>query len=337
MNRSLSSILVLAAFAAISGCSSKAPDDEGAGASSPPVVEVKTVPVTKGDVEDAIVVEGVTDAVRREKVVAPVDGVVMQVRKIEGARVRAADTLALIVTAESQAAIDGANVLLRTAKTEAQKEAAKRSLALAVAARNVMPINPMSNGIVAARSINGGELVAAGTELFTITDLSTLYFAANVPLRDLGRVRTGAACSISFPSAPGVEIPATVGAIAPSADPGSQSVRAHLVFARPSAIDRSYLKTDIYGTARIVTGVRRGVLLVPLPAVLRDDETNTASVVVVAPGAIARTIPVTVGATAGDLVEVAGAGLSEGQPVIVEGNYGLSDSTRVRVAAPEKP
>jgi RND family efflux transporter MFP subunit len=337
MNRSLSCLLMLAACSAIWGCSNKAPDDEGGGAPSSPVVAVKAVPVTRGDVEDAIVVEGVTDAVRREKIVAPVDGVVIEVRTIAGTRVGAADTLALIVTAESQAAIDGANVLLRAAVTDAQKHAARKSLDLAIAARNVMAINPSSDGIVASRGVNPGELVTAGAELFTVMDLSTLYFAANVPLRDLARVRTGAACSVRFPSAPGVEIPATVGAIEPSADPGSQSVRAHLVFARPSTIDRSYLKTDIYGTARIVTGVRRGVLLVPLPAVLRDDETNTASVVVIAPGAISRTIPVTVGATAGDLVEVAGPGLSEGQPVIVEGNYGLPDSTRVRVAAPEKP
>jgi multidrug efflux pump subunit AcrA (membrane-fusion protein) len=83
--------------------------------------------------------------------------------------------------------------------------------------------------------------------------------------------------------------------------------------------------------------MHRSVLLVPPTAVLRDDETNTASVVVISPGSVARTIEVTVGAADKGLVEVAGRGLSEGQLVITEGNYGLPDSTRVRLSGTEKP
>jgi multidrug efflux pump subunit AcrA (membrane-fusion protein) len=144
-------------------------------------------------------------------------------------------------------------------------------------------------------------------------------------------------CRVSFPSAPGAEIAAVVGAIEPSADLESQSVRAHLVFQRLGPEERSLMKTDMFGSARIVTGMHRGVLLVPPAAVLRDDETNTASVIVIAPGSIARTIDVTIGATDKGLVEVQGSGLHEGQLVITEGNYGLPDSARVRVGGSEKP
>jgi multidrug efflux pump subunit AcrA (membrane-fusion protein) len=337
MNRHLIGMLVLAALTVLSGCSKKASDEESGSAAGSPVVEVKAVPVSKGDVEDAIVVEGATDVLRREKIVAPVAGIVFEVRKIEGAPVRSADTLALIRTTESQAAIAGASVLVRTAATEAQKEEARRSYDLALASQNVVAIRPMSDGVVASRAVNAGELVAEGAELFAVTDLSSMYFAANIPLKDLAAVRAGARCLVSFPSMPGVAIPATVGMIEPSADPGSQSVKARLVFAHSPAIDRSVLKTEMYGTARIVTGLRRGVLLVPLSAVLRDDETNTASVVIVSPDSIARALQVTVGAAADNLVEVAGEGLREGQLVIIEGNYGLPDSTRVRLRASEKP
>jgi len=337
MNRCLFRMLVLAGLVVLSGCSRKAPDEEKAGAASSPVVDVRAVPVTRGDVEDAIVVEGATDVVSREKIVAPVAGVVIEVRKIEGASVRSVDTLALIRTTESQAAIDGANVLVGAATTEAQKEEARKSYELAAASQNIMAIRSSSDGVVASRDVNVGELVAGGAEMFTISNLSSMYFAASIPLKDLAGVRPGAHCLVSFPSMPGVGIPASVGSIEPSADPGSQSVKAHIVFAHSPAIDRSVLKTQMYGAARIVTGVRRGVLLVPLSAVLRDDETNTASVVVVSPDSIACSLRVTVGAAADSLVEVAGAGLREGQLVITEGNYGLPDSTRVRVTASEKP
>jgi RND family efflux transporter MFP subunit len=330
-------MLVFAGLIVLVGCSRKATDEEGAGASGSPVVEVKAVPVTRGDVEDAIVVEGATDVVSREKIVSPVAGVVIEVRKIEGASVHSADTLALIRTAESQAAIDGANVLVGIATTEAQKQEARRSLELAVASQNVMPIRSSSGGVVASREVNVGELVAGGADMFTISNLSSMFFAASIPLKDLAAVRPGAHCLVTFPSMPGVGIPATVGMIEPSADPGSQSVKAHIIFAHSPASDRSALKTEMYGSARIVMGVRRGVLLVPPAAVLRDDETNTASVVVVSPESIARSLQVAVGATAGSLVEVAAADLREGQLVIIEGNYGLPDSTRVRVTASEKP
>jgi multidrug efflux pump subunit AcrA (membrane-fusion protein) len=128
-----------------------------------------------------------------------------------------------------------------------------------------------------------------------------------------------------------------VSAIEPAADPQSQSVRARITFAELGSSERSALKTDMFGTARIVVGVHRGVLLIPRSALLRNDETNETSLVIVTPDSLAVTIPVSVAAATDSLVEVAGGGLSEGQLVITEGNYGLPDSTRVRVSATEKP
>ena len=311
MNRYPFRTIILLGCAILLGCSKKASDEETASARSP-VVEVKAVPVAKGDIEDVIVAEGTTDVVRKEKIVSPIAGIAVSVRKIEGAPVRPGDTLAVIRSGESQGAIDGANVLLRAAKTDEQKKEARRSYDLAVSSQNVMAICCTSGGVVASRGVNVGEFVSEGTELFTITDLSSIYFAANIPLKNLPQVHVGAHCRVSFTSAPGVEIPATVGAIEPSANLESQSVKAHVVFERLSPEERSLMKTDMFGSARIVTGVRRGVLLVPPSAVLRDDETNTASVVVIFPGSIARTLDVTVGAAGKDLVEVAAKASARG-------------------------
>lgn len=84
------------------------------------------------------------------------------------------------------------------------------------------------------------------------------------------------------------------------------------------------------GVCRIFTGVHHNVLIVPKTALLRNDETETYSVVVVQPDSVARIIPVTLGVLADSLAEVAGTGLVPGMPVVVEGNYALPDSTRVR-------
>jgi multidrug efflux pump subunit AcrA (membrane-fusion protein) len=142
---------------------------------------------------------------------------------------------------------------------------------------------------------------------------------------------------VTFSSIPGAEIAASVVAIDPSADPQSQSVRAHLAFGRLEPAERAVMKTDMFGTARIITGMHKGVLLVPRSALLRNDETNETSIVIVTPDSLAVTLRVTAGTVGDSLVEVASPALHEGQLVIVEGNYGLPDSTRVRVIGVEKP
>jgi membrane fusion protein (multidrug efflux system) len=335
MKRYVLSIVIMAAVAAaLFGCSKKPSAGEAAAA---PVVDVKAAPVTRGDVAETVVAEGSTDAVRKEKVLAPIAGTVIAVNGIEGSPVRAGDTLAIIRASESEAAIEGAKTLLDAAKTEAEKEEARRGYRLAVSSQSVAAARSTSDGIIATRSINRGEIVAEGTELFTITDLSSIYFAANVPLRDLRRVRVGQDARVSFSSIPGAAVPATVVAIDPAADPQSQSVRAHLAFGRLAPAERAIMKTDVFGTARIATGMRKGVLLVPRTALLRNEETNETSVVVVTRDSIAVTVPVVTGVIGDSLVEVASPALQAGQLVIVEGNYGLPDSTRVRITALEKP
>jgi RND family efflux transporter MFP subunit len=328
--------LVVASLIMLCGCSRKAPNEDQGGATRPPVVDVRVSRVASGDMEEMIVVEGTTDALRRERIASPIAGVVVSMRGIAGSAVRAGDTLAVIRSRESQAAIDGANFMLRAAKTEAQRAEARRSYELAVSSQNAAAVRSTRSGIIASRGVNEGELVAQDAELFTIIDLSSIYFAASVPLRDLAKVHPGQTCRIRFASMRGTEIPATVSAIEPAADEQSQSVRARLSFEQVPPPERALLKTDMFGTARIVVGMHRGVLLVPRSAVLRNDETNETSLVLVSPDSLAVTLPVTVGIATDSLVEVSGSGLAEGQLVIVEGNYGLPDSTKVRVTATEK-
>jgi RND family efflux transporter MFP subunit len=286
---------------------------------------------------ETITVEGKTDALRKEKILSPVAGSVVLIRGIEGTPVHAGDTLAVIRTKESQAVIDGAKALLQTARTQAERDEAQRSLSLAVASQSAISIRSRLDGIIAARNVNQGELVPESAELLTVTDLASIYFAAYIPLESLSRVRPGESCHIRFPSIPDAEFQATVSSIEPSADQQSQSVKAHLVFARLQPHERSLMKTDMFGTARIITGVHRGALMVPRSALLRDDETNTVSIVIVSPGSVAKTLAVKVGMPADSLMEVASADLREGQLVITEGNYGLPDSTRLRVTVSEKP
>ena len=87
--------------------------------------------------------------------------------------------------------------------------------------------------------------------------------------------------------------------------------------------------SDMGGVASIVTGRHPGVLIVPKSALLRNDETDTYTVVVATADSLARILPVEVGARTDSTAEVAGKGLLPGMRVVVEGNYALADSTRI--------
>lgn len=322
--------LVFAFFlAASSGCSRRSSEEDDSEPTAPAVVPVKTAPVYRGDAQATVAVTGKTDALKKEKVFSPVAGWIISLKALEGTRVRTGEVIATIRPKEAQAAIAGAQSLLERARTTAQEEEARKALALAESGQNAVDLRASFNGVVGTRAVTEGELVGENAELFTIVDLSTLVFLADVPLAALSDVHEGDRADIRFTGLPDRVFRGTVEALSPQSDPQSQTVRARLRFAGSVS---ALLRTEMAGTARIVTAVHRQALLVPRPALLHDDEHNSYSVVLVTPDSIARVLPVTVGALSDSVAEITGGSLQPGMRVVVEGNYALADSTRVSLS-----
>lgn len=320
-------ILLLLLF---SGCVRESSEQENTPGVKP-VVTITCALLKQGDAEVTINAIGRTEALRKEVIVSPIAGVVKLFKATEGASVRQGDTLALIQTRESKAAVDGAQSLLDAASTPEQKAEAKRALEIARASINLIAVRATITGTVAARSIVEGELVSESAELATIVDLTSLTFIADVPLRELEAVKSGQQARIHFASMPGTAFDATINAISPTSDPQSQTTRVRLAFARTTGKDRAQLKADMIGTAEIVTGFHSGVLLAPKAALLRDDETNTYSIITITPDSLSLAVPVTVGLVTDSIVEVNASGLKPGMAVLIEGNYALPDSTHIHV------
>jgi multidrug efflux system membrane fusion protein len=326
--------LVLAgvAGALLSACGRDS--SEKSDAEQTPTVPVKTAPVIRGEAAATVTATGRTDALRKEKVLSPVAGVVLSLKALEGRTFRAGDLMAVIRSRESQAAMTGAEALLRSARTRLQEQEARRTLALVESTQSTIDLRARFNGTVAVRTVSEGEPVGENAELFTLVDLSSLIFLADVPLASLSVVHAGAAAEIRFTGLPGEIFHGVVDAVSPQSDPQSQTVKVRLHF---TAGPRSLLKADMAGTARIVTSVHRQALLVPRAALLRNDENNTYSVVVVGMDSLARTVQVDVGVVSDSTAEITGGAVREGMNVVVEGNYALADSTRVTTAGNGRP
>jgi membrane fusion protein (multidrug efflux system) len=311
----------------VSGCSGESSAEQE---KSTVIVPVKIARLVVGDMNRIVTANGQTEALKKETVLSQVAGTVTALNVLEGSVVRSGDTLAVIETKESQAAVAGAEALVAAATTEQQKADAQRALELARKYESKVAVRSKLGGIVSARNIASGALVGEGAELFSVIDPTSIEFVAQISLPDLKQVTAGMPALVELPSS-GVPLRAVVSAISPQSDPASQTVRSRLDFAKTAEHDPRLLKDGAIGVARIITAVDKNVLLAPRAALLRNDETNTYTIVTIAADSLSMSIPVSVTASTDTTVEISGPELKVGMPVIIEGHYALPDSTRVTV------
>jgi membrane fusion protein (multidrug efflux system) len=324
-------LILLLMMITISGCKSRHSSEDAGDEGAKAVVTVKTDNVAEHDAVLAVSALGKTDALRKEKIYSPIAGKIVSLNVYEGSEVKRGDIVAVIQSKESNAAIMGAEGMVKSASTPEGKTEAGQVLKLAESTQNSVNVTAKFDGIVSMRSANEGEIVVENGELLTLIDLSTVDFIADVPVHDMQSVKAGQQSEIEFQSIPGKEFHAEVDAMNPQSDIQSQTVKVRLRFLREENTGLPVLRTDMIGTAEIVTGVRHHTLFVPKSALLRDDENNSYSIVTLTADSLALSIPVSVGITNDSSVEVIGGKVRAGMPVITEGNYSLADSIRVSV------
>jgi cobalt-zinc-cadmium efflux system membrane fusion protein len=171
-------------------------------------------------------------------------------------------------------------------------------------------------GTVVEKLISPGQLLQAGTTpCFTVADLSTVWVMANLFESDLPFVSPGATAQILSPGggSPSAPIAGRVDYIAAIVDPATRAVSVRIVAPNPNGL----LKRDLYVRAVIQASRESSGLLVPVSAVLRDDE-NLPFVFVAEPqGTFARR-RVDLGTRMGDRQEIT-SGLTAGETIVVEG------------------
>ena len=312
------------------GCNKSKENNEET-AESDARVPVKISQLNKSNIESIVAAAGFTDALRKEKIFSPIAGRVIALKVLEGSHVHTGDVLLILRTKEAQAAIEGAQALMRNASTEQQKQEARRALALADSLQPQIFVRARFDGVVASRNVTEGELVGEQTELLTIIDPSTIVFIADVPINSLADIHPGLSARIKFPELFINQVDAIVDAVNPQAETQSQSVKVRLRFVNLSGNQQKILKSNLPGTAHIVIGIHRDVFAVNRSVVLHDDEANTYSMVIMTDDSLARVIPVSIGIQTDSLMEVQSELLHTGINIITQGQYALTDSTKVTV------
>jgi membrane fusion protein, heavy metal efflux system len=177
------------------------------------------------------------------------------------------------------------------------------------------------SGTLVEKLITPGQLLQAGTTpCFTIADLSTVWVMANVFESDLGAVQRGETAFVSTDAAPDT-LPGRVDYVADLVDPATKATAVRVVVPNRNRL----LRRDMLVRVTIRTLRPRTGIMVPVVAVLRDDE-NLPFVFVAAAGGAFDRRRVDLGGRVGDRYEVA-SGLKAGESVVTDGALFLNGAS----------
>jgi len=186
------------------------------------------------------------------------------------------------------------------------------------------------DGTITAQDQLQGDFATPGGKLVTIADSSSLIAKTQVAEEVASTLKPGDAATVLPDDQPGSSYKGTVSLVGRAADPRSRSVEVWVRVAnqtgrlRPNGIARVILFAQPVSNA----------VLVPSSAVTLDATNgNSGTVMVVDRQSVAHEVRVTIGIRDNRRTQIT-SGLSGGEAVVTEGNYGLPDGTKVTVAGP---
>jgi membrane fusion protein (multidrug efflux system) len=215
---------------------------------------------------------------------------------------------------------------------EAQLGQAQAQLSSARTQLGNATIRSPMNGVVSLAPVHTGDVVAPGTQLFTVIDPSSMRLEASVPSQYLQSIAVGSPVSFEVRGYPGQKFTGTIDRVAPAADPATRQIP--ILVRIPN--ESGKLVAGLFAEGRLSAGSRE-TLVVPAAAIDTSGETPTATRVT--RGQVERvTLQLGVEDDASELVEVV-SGLAEGDMVLLRGARALPPGTRVDVsegAAPQR-
>jgi cobalt-zinc-cadmium efflux system membrane fusion protein len=169
------------------------------------------------------------------------------------------------------------------------------------------------SGVVVEKTVTPGQLLQAGsTAAFTVANLSQVWVMAQIAASDLASVGAGDAARVDPKNGTG-PFHGTVENISASVDPNTRAVVARIVTPNRGDLLKKQMYVDVsIESGRVTTG-----LLVPVSAVLRDDENLPFVYLALRDGSFARR-HVTLGYRDSENYAVT-TGLEAGDKVVTEG------------------
>ena len=193
---------------------------------------------------------------------------------------------------------------------------------------NMAEIKAPITGVVTDQFQFQGEFAASGAKLLTIANLGEVIVKAQLADTVVKGLKAGDAVSVYPPSAPDERMTGRVTLISRTSDLQSRTVEVWARFGNP----RGLLVAGGSVQFVVTSDTADDVIVIPLAAVtLNASNAEEGTVMVVGIDSAAHETKVKIGIKQGDKVQIT-EGLKGGESVVVEGNYGLPDGTKVEIA-----
>ncbi|MDB4917917.1 MAG: hypothetical protein JWM95_5561 [Gemmatimonadetes bacterium] len=183
------------------------------------------------------------------------------------------------------------------------------------------------SGIVAARSVNAGDVVSPGTALYTVVDPASMQLEASVPADQLSQVRLGMPVDFKVTGYPNRSFTGHILRVNPIADPTTRQVKVTVGLLNVG----NTLVGGLFAEGRVATETKNA----PMVKASAVDERGLRPTVVRLRNGKIEKVEVTLGIrdAAAETVEIV-SGVAPGDTVLLGAARGISVGTPVKVSAP---
>lgn len=223
---------------------------------------------------------------------------------------------------------DMAAAKARVASAQAQTAAAQEDYRQASIRLGKAEITAPISGTIAARNANVGDMAGGDNSaaLFSIIDESIYDLNVSIPTVDIAGVGVGSRVEFTVDAFPEKVFEGKVAHVNPQVDTADRSVKVNIEVRN----DENLLKSGFFVKAKIFTGEKRNVFLLPQSAILGNDSAARKAKVYVVKDGTARLTDVSVGHVYNGMVEITG-GLKDGDNVVTRGGFTIKDGDEVSV------
>jgi multidrug efflux pump subunit AcrA (membrane-fusion protein) len=268
---------------------------------------VTVTSVDQNSLSDYIDLNATSVFLQKNYVKSNANGYITKVNAQVGQPVSEGQTLFVIKTKEAQTIGNSINVLDTTFKFSGTNA-----------------IKASRHGYISQMSHQLGDYVQDGEALATISDRSSFVFLMQMPYELRQYVKQGETIQLTLPG--GQKLNGIVSSFMPSVDTVAQTQSVVLKINSDQQIPE-----NLVAKARIVKSEKNNAQSLPKDALLANETQTEFWVMKMINANTAVKVPVTKGIDAGDRVEILSPKFSPQDKIIVTGNYGLTDTAKVKI------
>ncbi|KAA3660686.1 MAG: efflux RND transporter periplasmic adaptor subunit [Calditrichaeota bacterium] len=311
------------------------------------LIPVEVTTLKQGEISSFILLSSNLETERMADVYSRVQGVVERINLEEGQTVRKGQTLATLEADEYKLASDKALVELKKQESifkRAQQMHAKKLLsneefeqakftkegaeiAYKQAKLNLdyTSIESPISGVVGERLVRVGDRVQPPDKLFAVVNTAEIIAVIHVPEKEIGRIQIGQEAFVMSDHLDGHQFLGKVKRVSPVVDPQSGTFKVTIGINNKS----NKLRPGMFINVHVITDTHMEAVLVPKPAIVYENESMNVFVV---RDSIAHKAVLNAGFQNYEYVEALD-GLEPGDQIIVVGQSGLKDQTKVKVVS----